>query len=108
MAAGAWVGSLTTRWRRLAFPILALAKVLLLFSALSAVINPVLIAVRLAVLLNPVVNFAAASDCRVLTVSLLYVLLLGCAGGFDRARQFEQLGARWRAGPSTATSTTTA
>ena len=77
MATESETGSLSTRWRRIAFPVLALAGILLLFSALSAVINPVLIAVLLAVVLNPVVNAAGRfGSPRVLTVSLLYVLLL--------------------------------
>ncbi|MBM3985046.1 MAG: AI-2E family transporter [Planctomycetes bacterium] len=86
---------LTSRWRRLAFPVLALAGVLLLFSALSEVLNPVLVAVLLAVLLNPVVNAAARFGLpRVLTVSLLYVLLLlGLTlAGSIVLRQFTELG----------------
>jgi predicted PurR-regulated permease PerM len=88
-------GSLTTRWRRIAFPVLALAGILVLFSALSAVINPVLIAVLLAVVLNPVVNVAGRLGLpRVITVSLLYaLLLLGLAvAGSVVLKQFAQLG----------------
>lgn len=88
-------GRLTARWRRLAFPVLALAGILLLFSALSEVINPVLIAVLLAVLLNPLVNAAGRFGLpRVLSVSLLYVLLLlGLSvAGSVVLRQFTELG----------------
>jgi len=88
-------GRLTTRWRRLAFPVLALAGILLLFSAVSEVINPVLVAVLLAVLLNPVVNAAGRFGFpRVLTVSLLYVLLLlGLTlAGSIVFKQFTELG----------------
>lgn len=64
------------RWRRIAFPILAALCVLLLAWKLSSVINPVLIAVLLAVILNPLVNAAARFRLpRILTVSILYVLL---------------------------------
>jgi len=86
---------LTARWRRLAFPVLALAGILLLFAALSEVINPVLIAVLLAVLLNPLVNAAGRFGLpRVLSVSLLYVLLLlGLTlAGSVVLRQFTELG----------------
>lgn len=88
-------GRLTARWRRLAFPVLALAGILLLFSALSEVINPVLIAVLLAVLLNPLVHLAGRFGLpRVLSVSLLYVLLLlGLSvAGSVVLRQFTELG----------------
>jgi len=88
-------GHLTARWRRLAFPVLAIAGVMLLFSALSEVLNPVLIAVLLAVILNPVVNAAGRMGTpRVLTVSLLYVLLLVgmTLTGSVLVRQFTQLG----------------
>ena len=95
MATESETGSLRTRWRRIAFPVLALAGILLLFSALSAVINPVLIAVLLAVVLNPVVNVAGRLGLpRVVTVSLLYVLLLlGLTlAGSIVLKQFAQLG----------------
>jgi hypothetical protein len=88
-------GHLTARWRRLAFPVLAIAGVMLLFSALSEVLNPVLIAVLLAVILNPVVNAAGRFGTpRVLTVSLLYVLLLVgmTLTSSIVVRQFAQLG----------------
>ena len=88
-------GHLIARWRRLAFPVLAIAGVLLLFSALSEVLNPVLIAVLLAVILNPVVNAAGRFGTpRVLTVSLLYVLLLVgmTLTSSIVVRQFAQLG----------------
>ena len=52
--------SMIARWRRIAFPVLALLAILLLASTLSSVLNPVLIAVLLAVLLNPVVNLAGS------------------------------------------------
>ena len=68
--------SMIARWRRIAFPILALLAILLLASTLSSVLNPVLIAVLLAVLLNPVVNLAVRIGLpRVVTVGLLYVAL---------------------------------
>jgi predicted PurR-regulated permease PerM len=88
-------GSLTARWRRLAFPVLALAGVLLLFSALSEVLNPVLVAVLAAVILNPVVNAASRFGlARVVTVSLLYLVLLVALtlAGSIVVHQFAQLG----------------
>jgi predicted PurR-regulated permease PerM len=88
-------GSLTARWRRFAFPVLALALVTLLASTLSSVLNPVLVAVLLAVILNPVVNAAARLNLpRVVTVSLLYALLLVGSVLFAAVvvRQFQELG----------------
>jgi len=84
-----------SRWRRVAFPILAVLGVLLLAWTLSTVINPVLIAVLLAVILNPVVNAAARFRMpRVLTVSILYVLLALGASVFVAVlgKQFTELG----------------
>ena len=95
MAPDSQAGLLTARVRRLAFPVLAIAGVLLLFAALSEVINPVLIAVLLAVILNPAVNAASRFGLpRVLTVSLLYLLLLlGLTlAGSVVLRQFAELG----------------
>ena len=67
---------LTARWRRFAFPVLAVAAVLLLASRLSSVVTPVLVAMILAVILNPLVEAAARARIpRVVSVSLLYVLL---------------------------------
>jgi len=88
-------GSLTARWRRVAFPVLALALVLLFASTLSSVINPVLVAVLIAVILNPVVNAATRFHLpRVITVSLLYALLLLAAILFAAVviKQFQELG----------------
>lgn len=84
-----------SRWRRIAFPILAVLIVLLLAWTLSTVINPVLIAVLLAVILNPVVNAASRFRMpRVLTVSILYVLLAVGVSVFAAVlgRQFTELG----------------
>ena len=65
------------RVRRVVFPVLAVAAVLLLASTVSAVLSPVLFAVLLAVILNPVVNAAERIQLpRVLSVSLLYVALI--------------------------------
>jgi len=89
------VGSLTARWRRVAFPVLALALILLLASTLSSVINPVLVAVLLAVILNPVVNAASRLNLpRVVTVSILYAVLLVAAVLFAAVvvKQFQELG----------------
>ena len=73
--------SVIARWRRIAFPVLALLAILLLASTLSSVLNPVLIAVLLAVLLNPVVNLAARVGLpRALTVGLLYIALALAVG----------------------------
>jgi predicted PurR-regulated permease PerM len=86
---------MTSRWRRVAFPVLALAVILLLAYTLSSVINPVLIAVLLAVILNPVVNAASRFRLpRVVTVAVLYVLLgLGVVLlGTVLSRQFQELG----------------
>jgi predicted PurR-regulated permease PerM len=88
-------GRLTARWRRLAFPVLAIAGILLLFSAVSSVLNPLLVAMLLAVILNPVVNAASRFGLpRVVTVSALYVLLLLVLTltGSVVARQFAELG----------------
>jgi len=84
-----------SRWRRIAFPILAVLGVLLLAWTLSTVINPVLIAVLLAVILNPVVNAASRFRMpRVLTVSILYVLLALGVSVFVAVlgKQFTELG----------------
>jgi predicted PurR-regulated permease PerM len=89
------VDAMTSRWRRVAFPVLALAVILLLASTLSSVINPVLIAVLLAVILNPVVHAASRFRMpRVVTVAVLYVLLgLGVVLlGTVLSRQFQELG----------------
>jgi len=89
------VGSLTSRWRRVAFPVLAIAAILMFASTLSAVIVPVLIALLLAVILNPVVNAAGRLRLpRVATVSILYVLLLlGLVlSGLAVSAQFRQFG----------------
>lgn len=65
------------RVRRVVFPILAVAAVLLLASTVSAVLSPVLFAVLLAVILSPVVNAAERIHLpRVLSVSLIYVALV--------------------------------
>ncbi|HZM00971.1 MAG TPA: AI-2E family transporter, partial [Planctomycetota bacterium] len=82
------------RWRRIAFPVLALLAILLLASTLSSVLNPVLIAMLLAVLLNPVVNLAARAGLpRVVSVALLYVALTMTVVWASNVlgRQFEQL-----------------
>ncbi len=95
MATDPQIGSLTARWRRVAFPVLALALVLLLASTLSSVINPVLVAVLLAVILNPVVNAASRLNLpRVVTVSILYAVLLVGAVLFAAVivKQFQELG----------------
>ncbi len=89
------VGSMTSRWRRIAFPVLAIAAILLFASTLSAVIIPVLVALLLAVILNPVVNAAGRLHLpRVATVSILYVLLLlGLVlFGLVVGHQFQQFG----------------
>ncbi len=83
------------RWRRVAFPVLALAAILLLASTLSSVINPVLVAVLLAVILNPVVNVAGRFGLpRVASVTVLYVVLLLVLVLFASVlgRQFQELG----------------
>jgi predicted PurR-regulated permease PerM len=85
---------MTARWRRIAFPILALGAVLLLASTLSSVINPVLIAVLLAVILNPVVQAASRFRLpRVVTVGVLYVLLALVVGLLSTvlSGQFQEL-----------------
>ncbi|GJM20134.1 MAG: hypothetical protein DHS20C15_00490 [Planctomycetota bacterium] len=68
---------MNVRVRRVVFPVLALAAVLLLASTVSEVLSPVLFAVLLAVILNPVVNAAERIQLpRVLSVSLMYVGLI--------------------------------
>ena len=87
-------GSVIARWRRIAFPVLALLAILLLASTLSSVLNPVLIAVLLAVVLNPVVNLAARLGLpRAVTVALLYVglALAVVVASTVLGRQFSQL-----------------
>jgi len=94
MEAYAEAGSLIARWRRIAFPVLALLAILLLASTLSSVLNPVLIAMLLAVLLNPVVNAAGRAGLpRVVTVGLLYVALALAVvvASTVLGRQFSQL-----------------
>ena len=87
-------GSVIARWRRIAFPVLALLAILLLASTLSSVLNPVLIAMLLAVLLNPVVNLAGRAGLpRAVTVALLYVglALAVVVASTVLGRQFSQL-----------------
>ncbi|HUH22377.1 MAG TPA: AI-2E family transporter, partial [Gaiellaceae bacterium] len=87
-------GTVIARWRRIAFPVLALLAILLLASTLSSVLNPVLIAMLLAVLLNPVVNLAGRAGLpRVVTVGLLYVALALAVvmASTVLGRQFSQL-----------------
>jgi len=94
MEAHAEAGTMIARWRRIAFPVLALLAILLLASTLSSVLNPVLIAVLFAVLLNPVVNLAGRAGLpRVVTVALLYVALALTVVWASNVlgRQFEQL-----------------
>ncbi|MGQ0552075.1 MAG: AI-2E family transporter [Planctomycetota bacterium] len=86
---------MNSSWRPLAFPVLALAAVLLLAWTLSEVLNPVLIAVLIAVILNPVVNLASRFRLpRIATVAVLYILLaVGLATfGSVMVKQFGQLG----------------
>ena len=94
MEAFAEASSLIARWRRIAFPVLALLAILLLASTLSSVLNPVLIAMLFAVLLNPVVNAAGRAGLpRVVTVGLLYVALALAVvvASTVLGRQFSQL-----------------
>jgi len=68
---------MTSRYRRIVFPILLVTVVLILASTLSGVISPVLFAMILAVILNPLVDAAGRFKLpRVATVAILYVALL--------------------------------
>ena len=81
-------------WRRVAFPVLLVAAVLLLASTLSDVLAPVLVAMLLAVILHPLVDRASRFHLpRVVSVSILYVaLVLGLlAGGSGIGGQFKAL-----------------
>jgi len=90
---------MTAPWRRVAFPVLALAAVLLLASTFSAVLAPVLVAILLAVVLHPVVDRASRFHLpRVVSVSILYVVLvvLTLAGVAGVGGQFKALGQELR------------
>ncbi len=68
---------MSIRYRRIAFPVVAVVVALFLASNLSPVLSPVFMAALLAVILNPVVEAAARFRFpRVVTVSLLYVVIL--------------------------------
>lgn len=68
---------MTSRLRRVAFPVVVLVAALVLASTLSPVLSPVFFAILLAVILNPLVEAAGRLRLpRVVTVSVLYVLLV--------------------------------
>lgn len=68
---------MTLRYRRIVFPILLATVILVLASTLSEVVSPVLFAMILAVILNPLVDAAGRFKLpRVATVSILYVALV--------------------------------
>jgi predicted PurR-regulated permease PerM len=86
---------MTARFRRIVFPILLATVVLVLASTLSEVISPVLFAMILAVILNPVVDAAGRFKLpRVATVAILYValLLIGFFSAAGVSGQFRDLG----------------
>ena len=67
---------MTVQWRRVAFPLLAVAAILIFARTLSPVLSPVLLAMLLAVVLNPLVEAAARLRLpRAATVILLYIVL---------------------------------
>ncbi|MFT7461687.1 MAG: putative PurR-regulated permease PerM [Pseudohongiellaceae bacterium] len=68
---------MTLRYRRIVFPILLASMILVLASTLSEVVSPVLFAMLLAVILNPLVDAAARFKLpRVATVAMLYMALV--------------------------------
>ncbi len=85
---------MTIRWRKVAFPLLVVAAILIFARSLSPVLTPVLLAALAAVVLNPVVDFAARLGMpRVATVILLYVVagFLVAVAGSGLVGQFEAL-----------------
>ena len=98
---------MTIRWRQIAFPLLAVAAILLFARTLSPVLTPVLLAALAAVVLNPVVDFAARLGMpRVATVILLYVVMgfVVAVAGSGLLGQFEALGAALQGEPLLAVS----
>ncbi len=85
---------MTPRWRRVAFPVLALVVILILASTLSSVLTPVAVAVLLAVIVNPLVGVVARFGLpRTATVILLYVMfgLVLALTASTITSQFQQL-----------------